>query len=219
MKNALKKLTTPTKICKLCFKEYIDVSTYSLLHNDSYCCPNCYHQFNPIFSISKLSNIEVLSIYNYDEVMHNLIYQLKGCYDYELGPIFLSRYAHELKLKYWNYHMVPVPSYHLDDERRGFNHVKVIFAPLKLKMIDCLYKAKEYKQSDHTRGGRKEIHKVLKIKDANEIKGKNILIVDDIFTTGNTLLAAIHLIKQFQPKRIKILVLAKVVPKFKDDTK
>lgn len=213
------KLTMPTKICKICFKEYKDVSTYSLIHNDSYCCPNCYHQFNPTFSISKLNNIEVLSIYNYDEVMHNFIYQLKGCYDYELGPIFLSRYAFELRLKYWNYYLVPIPSYYLDDERRGFNHVKAIFSPIKLKMIDCLYKAKEYKQSDHNGSGRKEIRKVLKISDNNRIKGKNILLIDDIFTTGNTLLTAIDLIKQFHPKRIKILVLAKVAPKFKGDTK
>ena len=44
---------------------------------------------------------------------------------------------------------------------------------------------------------------------------KNILIVDDVFTTGSTIRAAIDLVKQAKPKNIKVLVMAKTV--FKDE--
>jgi xanthine phosphoribosyltransferase len=50
---------------------------------------------------------------------------------------------------------------------------------------------------------------------SNEYLSANdkILIVDDVFTTGSTLNAAIDLIKQGQPKNIKVLVLSKTIYK------
>ena len=50
--------------------------------------------------------------------------------------------------------------------------------------------------------------KEIEIENNINLKDKNILLVDDIITTGNTLTAAIRIMKKQQVKDIKILVLA-----------
>ena len=102
-----------------------------------------------------------------------------------------------------------MPSYFRDDEERGFNHVEEIFSELKLPMLKVLIKNKKHKQSDLGYFERHKVKDVLEVVDGERIKNKNILIVDDICTTGSSLSAAIELIKKFEPKSIKILVIAK----------
>ena len=55
---------------------------------------------------------------------------------------------------------------------------------------------------------RKQIFKEIEIEKNINLKDKNILLVDDIITTGNTLTAAIRIMRKQQVKDIKILVLA-----------
>ena len=55
---------------------------------------------NPKFITFKINNIEGLSLYIYDELTKELIYQFKGCYDYELGKVFLEQYIKYIRYKY-----------------------------------------------------------------------------------------------------------------------
>ena len=156
-------------------------------------------------------NIDCLAIYNYDENIKSLLYQFKGCHDYELDPVFLYRYAFELSIMYHNYVIVPIPSYQEEDEKRGFNHVREIFSLLNLKMMDILVKTANVKQADLSKEERKNISKYLKVKENVDLSGKKVLIVDDVFTTGGTMSAAINLIKGLHPKKIKVLVMSKTI--------
>ena len=67
-----------------------------------------------------------MAIYDYNETIKKLIYQFKGCYDYELKDVFLFRYVTYLKWKFNDYILVPAPSSKVDDEKRGFNHAELI---------------------------------------------------------------------------------------------
>ena len=105
--------------------------------------------------------------------------------------------------------MIPAPSFIDSDKERGFNHVEEIFRTLGLKMIPCIHKIKDVKQADLSSKEREKIKDVLAI-DEVDLKGKKVLIVDDVYTTGSTAKAMIDLVKNKEPKKIKCLFLSKV---------
>lgn len=173
-------------------------------------CDKCYESFTPKFKTFKLDGISAMYIYDYDETIKSCLYQLKGCYDYELAPVFLAPFVHELRLKYLDYYMVCAPSSVEDDEHRGFNHVEEIFKVLRLKNLQILAKNQKYKQSDQKRSDRKNIKNIITYKQKMSLANKKILLVDDVFTTGSTLKACLELVKKLKPKKIKILLISKV---------
>lgn len=203
------KYVQPTKVCKLCFKDIPGYSLINLLRPNLSLCSYCFKQFKPIFYKFKILDVPAESIYYYGHSIKTYLYQLKGCHDIELAPIFLERFAFEYRLKYLNYILVPAPSAKEDDEKRGFNHVIEIFKILKLPIERVIKKTCHYKQSDHNREERKEIKKHLVVENGEILRNKNVLIVDDVCTTGSTLKAIINLIKPFKPKTIRILVMSK----------
>ena len=146
-----------------------------------------------------------------------MLFQFKGCFDYELAPLFLERVKFLLRIKYQNYVLVPAPSTDEANKKRGFNHVVEIFKSLKLKMLPIIHKTKSHKQSDHTAKGRRDITHVLSIDKNVNLKDKKILLVDDIMTTGSTLFSCVELLKKLHPKKIEILVIAKTKKKPKNE--
>ena len=203
--------------CKICFKKIGDNSLYNFVNKNNLLCEDCFCKFQAKFIHFKIGNVKGLSVYEYSDYLKELIYKFKGCYDYELKDVFLYRYLTYLKLKYHGYYIVYVPSYYIDDERRGFNHVKAIFESLKLKELPILRKKIAHKQSDQTFKGRKNINNVLEIDENANLKDKKILLVDDIMTTGSTLLTSIELLKSKGAKKIEILVIAKTKKKKKEE--
>ena len=165
---------------------------------------------HPKFIKFKIDNIKALTLFEYDVYMKDLIYKLKGCYDYELKDIFLEPYKRELSILYKGYTIIPAPSFHQDDINRGFNHVVEIFKSLNLPMIQAFKKIDKFKQADHNFKERKEISKYIKLIDNIELKNK-ILLVDDIYTTGSTMKTMITILKNKGIKDIKVLVLCKTV--------
>lgn len=201
--------------CKICFKRIGDYSLYNLVNKKNILCEECFGRLKAKFISFKIDKIDALAVYEYTEFIKELIYKFKGCYDYELKDVFLSRYLRYLQLKYKGYNIVFVPSYYLDDERRGFNHVKAIFESLKLKELDILKKNKGHKQSDQSFKKRKNINSVIEIDENCNLKDKKILLVDDIITTGSTLQTAIDLLRHKGAKKIDVLVIAKTKLKTK----
>lgn len=173
-------------------------------------CHDCLLRFEPKLSEFKIDGIKGLSIYFYNEKIQELLYQFKGCKDYELKSVFLEYYKHYLNYKFKNYVMIPAPSYKDSDEERGFNHVVEIFKILNLKMLKCIHKTKKIKQADLTSEERKNIGSSLVIEDV-DLSNKKILIVDDVFTTGSTVRNMIRLVKEKGAKKIQVLVMSKTL--------
>ena len=202
-----------TRVCKLCFKEIKDNSINSFLGKNYSLCSNCYKKLEPKFISFKNDGVKCLALYQYNEDLKGLIYQFKGCFDYELKDIFLDRFKTVLKLYFYDYLAVPVPSYKDDDLVRQFNHVEEAFKGLGIKYVKVIEKTKRIKQSDQHKNDRAKIGNFLRIVNGEQIYKKKILLVDDIFTTGSTIKACISLLKQYQPKKIKVLVLCKTTLK------
>ena len=206
------RLTKPMKVCKICFKNFHDDSLPHLLNNKLNICKHCMKEIRAKFIKFDIDGIKALSIYDYDEKIQSLLYQFKGCFDIELRDVFLARYSRELMIKYHGYIIVPIPSYEEDDEIREFNHVVEIFKILNLQMLFLLKKTKRVKQATSGFKARKDISKYMELVDHPDLSGKKILLVDDVYTTGSTMKAAIDLVKQLHPKKIKVLVISKTKP-------
>lgn len=172
-------------------------------------CNECFNECKPTFKKFLFHNYEVLSIYEYKNLIKEKLFVFKGCFDYELYSIFLYQFSYELNLKYRGYYVVYIPSNKSDDKKRGFNHVREMFGFLKLKELDLLEKSKLNKQAKNSYKERKRNEKTLILKRNVDLKGKKILIVDDVITTGTTLLSAITLLKKLNPKIIKVLTMSK----------
>lgn len=110
--------------------------------------------------------------------------------------------------------LVPVPLYRKRLNKRGYNHAKLLAdglsAKLNLPVLELLQRAKETKsQFGLTLKERKE-----NIKDAFILNEKhkipsNVFLVDDILTTGSTLLEAARILKKQGVKRVWGLALAR----------
>lgn len=135
LKEQLKKLKSATPICKICFKPVDEVKRSSI-------CSGCFNKFEGLYETMNVEGVKLYSIYEYNDFIRQLIYQLKGCFDIEIAQVFLKRQRCYLKIKYLNYVLVHVPSSKEDDERRGFNHVREIFKSLNLKSLNVLKKKK-----------------------------------------------------------------------------
>ena len=81
--------------------------------------------------------------------------------------------------------------------------------PLGFPILDVLEKTAEVKQSDLTAAERKEVWRVLAIKKRGLLKGKKVLLVDDVFTTGSTVRACLNLLRKEKPRKLAVLAMAK----------
>ena len=83
---------------------------------------------------------------------------------------------------------------------------------IKLELENnCLIKTKNIiEQSKLNKEERqKNIQGVYRLKNEKRITNKNILLIDDIYTTGSTVNECSKILQQANPKKIGILVLAK----------
>lgn len=196
-------------VCKSCFKDIKQNSFHELFSSQNFVCSKCILEANPKFKYFDINGVKAISIYDYDEHMKTKMYLYKGCEDYEMKDYFIFPYRLELKILFSKYTIIPIPSYEEDDKKRGYNHVIEAFKCLDLPFLKAIIKTENIKQKELNYEQRQDIHKCFIWNKKIEIEGKKILLVDDVCTTGASLKAAINLIKQHNPKKIKILVIAK----------
>lgn len=112
--------------------------------------------------------------------------------------------------------IIPVPMFKNKRLKRGYNQSE-IFAKNLGKKLDIkfdnkvLVKYKENKTQSllELNQRRKNVKDVFKIKDSYKIKEKNIILVDDIYTTGATVDSCSKILKKFGANRIVVLVISK----------
>ena len=198
-----------TKYCKICFKEIKNNDIIRLFDGDVCICSRCQNEFEPKFTSFKVNGYQATAIFEYTPYIKELVYKYKGCFDYELKDVFLNLYYKEIKIRYSGYKIIPIPSYIEDDKVRGFNHVVEMYKNLGLDPLPIIEKTAHFKQAEHKAKKRSEISKYLVLKKQIDLSKNKVLLVDDIYTTGSTMRAAINLVEKLNPKQIRVLVFAK----------
>ena len=112
--------------------------------------------------------------------------------------------------------IIPVPISKKRKKTRGYNQSLLIARKIAEQtdlelMNNCLVKTKNIiEQSKLNKEDRiQNIQGVYELKNKQLIENKNILLIDDIYTTGSTVNECSKILKQGNPKKIGILVLAK----------
>ncbi len=202
------------KVCNVCLKELTpdeEDNLFSFFHPEFSICFSCLNELRPVFKTIIFQDVELTYIYEYDAVIQNLLFLFKGQKDYDLKDIFLTPIINELKIKYHGYVLIPIPSSKEHENERGFSHIQEMFGVLKLPFIDILEKAENIKQSSLSRKKRWENRANIVYNGEYIKEGLKLLIVDDVMTTGATLTAALEIVRKFNPKEIKILIMSKKV--------
>ena len=106
-----------------------------------------------------------------------------------------------------------VPLYKKLEKERGFNHLREILINIfpERAIKEVLIKTKNTKlQMELSKKEReKNLKNVFALRKLSEVEGKNILIFDDIMTTGSTLLECYKEIKKGKPNKIFGYVIAR----------
>jgi len=95
--------------------------------------------------------------------------------------------------------LVPVPLYHRRRRERGFNQAHEMARGLASKreipVLDCLYRYREtVSQTKLERAARWEnMAGAFQMKRGFDVRGRNLLVIDDVFTTGATVNAVLKL--------------------------
>jgi len=113
-----------------------------------------------------------------------------------------------------NYLVVPVPTATTRRRKRGFGHAELLAAgtarSLKLDSHNALARLGQTRQVGAKRAVRiaQQADNYL-VRHPDKIKGRNILLIDDVVTTGATLRAVTKVLRQVGAKRVDALVFAK----------
>ena len=112
--------------------------------------------------------------------------------------------------------IIPVPISKKRLKERGYNQSELIakqIAKVTEMQLEkrCLYKNKNIiAQSSLSKEQREEnIKGVYSIKNKEKIQNKNVLLFDDIYTTGSTVNECCKIIKEANPKKIGVMTIAK----------
>lgn len=161
------------------------------------------------------------SIFIYNETSKKLILQYKHGDKLSLSPTFakwMISYGGDI-LKESDV-LIPVPLHPSRLRKRMYNQAAELVKEVskitkQAYALDGLLRVRATLPQGH-----EDRHKrILNLKDAfkanslyvEKFKGKNILIVDDVMTTGATVNACAEALLSFSPKKISVLTLAKVL--------
>jgi len=194
-------------VCLHCFCDVTDgLSLFDLFRSEDLLCGYCRQQLIPYRQNINVLDFHVYAYYHYDPFFEKLIFQIKESKDVTLAPVFLHPYVKHLRQMCLGKTLVLVPSSNKKLKERGFEPLRLFYEALACEMI-CPFEKDDIKQSQRSNTMRSRIKNHIRLIHPEWIKDKDIVLLDDVCTTGNSLKACIDLIKPYV-RSIKVVVLA-----------
>ena len=117
--------------------------------------------------------------------------------------------------------VMPIPLHRIRERRRGFNQAKII-AKAVSKELGLLLDDRTLVRTKHTeqhRAGMDAIDRQRSVESAFEvlrprrIEGGSVLLVDDLYTTGSTMISAAAELMRAGASQVNVLTIARVIPR------
>ena len=148
----------------------------------------------------------------YQRLIHEMKYKGKKEIGYELG----KKFGMELKESPFSQtdYIIPVPLHRKKQKKRGFNQSEWIASGIA-EMLNASLSANNLFRSEHTKSQTKKsrhdrwknVENVFRLRDKDVFKNKNLLLVDDILTTGATLEACAHALMETENITVSVATL------------
>jgi len=194
------------KRCKGCGKLLFDGNWYDVFVGNDVLCYACRHQLVIKKQKGYVDGIEIVSLYEYNDFLSDLLTQYKELNDEALNDVFLYKFNWWIRIKYFGYTICLSPSSVDSINERGFNHLELMFNRVGLKIINPFSIKDNSSQRRKNYDDRKKIIEQIYLKE--EIRDKKILLVDDVYTSGSTIKGCL---KELKGKRVKVLVVARTM--------
>lgn len=195
----------------------------SFLPSNSIFCAPCTELIKPIvstqLSISRTTKISIYAMSAYKEPIKSLILA-KGYKNIvasrDLGHLMWEyTYLKDLDFDF----IVPIPLHWTRFIMRGYNQAAEIAEILAQKsnkqIVFCLKRTRStaYQATLSAPERKQNVNKVFSVTKVGRttIQDKHILLVDDLLTTGATLQEAAKVLLKYKPKKITVVVAARVV--------
>lgn len=222
--------------CALCQTQLFEVDSFFqffglIRHENSVLCESCRHNFDAIndqrcpscgrqqlntdtcydcqrWQLNSGPLLHHQALYQYNDAMRLFMQQYKFNGDYKLRKIFnreLINLVHTSDMDL----VIAIPVSHHTMMTRGFNQVASLLEGIKLTEALQVKVTKKMQQSHFNRRARMKREQPFSIIDEKIIEGQSILLVDDVYTTGNTLHQAADLLLTHGADSVKSISLAR----------
>ncbi len=189
-------------------------------------CHRCLHPFSSADTSSHLCGNclthpatcqQIRAAGTYKGILHDLVVRLKYHGEERLAVGLGRRMAHEIREIKFDL-ILPIPLHKNRLRERGFNQAHLLAKEIaRVSKIDLdpfiLIKTKstEAQALLPAEERRKNLKGAFQLKDSSKIKGKRILLIDDVYTTGTTIEEASKVLVRQGAETVEALVLARGV--------
>jgi ComF family protein len=182
-------------------------------------CPYCLDK--GVFPFDRIISIGV-----YQHPLRSLIHQAKYSGDWSLAESLADRILEREETKTLLTEtecLVPVPLYRSRHVQRGYNQAEVIARRLgkrcSVKVVNAAARCRPTRTQTyiHSRAQRMEnLQDAFALIRPGKIAGKHIVLVDDVMTSGATLLSLAKVLRPAKPASISAIVIATADPRGRD---
>ncbi|MGM9933511.1 MAG: ComF family protein [Clostridium sp.] len=215
-----KKFKTFIKILKNIYRGILEI----IYPRESYCIVCKEDGFNGLCSKCRRSirrirdsNANIESYGYYGGVLKELILKFKYYSNFTAGDIlagFLEEYIVD-NFDYKDFIITYIPLSKSCKRKRGFNQCQYlaerISDDLEIPIKEVLIKKRENKEQKKLKYNERHenIKGVFELKDNFNVTGLNLILIDDVTTSGATMEEGCRILKKYGAKQIKLLTLAK----------
>lgn len=183
-------------ICPICERRYAN----------GICCDECFIELNNDFNdtdlIKSLGVAKAISIFHYSDRVKKLIYAFKYEGFKKIGKFFSILLSNKIKMRNDLFKedaiIVPIPTSNAKIRERGFDHTH--FLALEVSKLTNLEYKKILFRKRYTISQTKSKDRWENVKDSffainlEQYKNRQIILLDDVITTGSTMINAIKVL-------------------------
>ncbi|MCY2955338.1 MAG: phosphoribosyltransferase family protein [Planctomycetota bacterium] len=162
----------------------------------------------------------------FDDPLKTLVYQMKYRGRWSLGETLADRMAGEqsaAELLKGTELLVAVPLHIRRQFSRGYNQAEIVARRLGkqcgIKLVRPVKRVRDTPTQTQLRSQKarhENVRGAFKLVDPESVRGKHVVVVDDVMTSGATLQAVARELLRAQPASLCAIILAVVDPKRRD---